>query len=278
MRCRAGASPSATRPSATHPIRRRCLIMGLSTQMVAWHEDFCRELAGRGLHVVRFDNRDVGHSTHLQAPAADDPPAAHALQARRQLHARGHGRRRGGPAERARARAGARDRRVDGRHDRPDARGAPSAGGALAGVDHVEHWQPAERAAGAASVYPIFLRAPAARARGVRRPRRAAVRGDRLARASQRDPARSARCRRAATTATTTPPARRDSSRRSSPRATARRNCARITAPTLVDARHRRPARAPSGGRATARAIPGAKLMSIDGHGPRPAARRVAED
>jgi pimeloyl-ACP methyl ester carboxylesterase len=41
------------------------LIMGLGTQMIAWHEDFCRELAERGLHVVRFDNRDIGHSTHL---------------------------------------------------------------------------------------------------------------------------------------------------------------------------------------------------------------------
>jgi pimeloyl-ACP methyl ester carboxylesterase len=41
------------------------LIMGLGTQMIAWHEDFCRELAGRGLYVVRFDNRDIGHSTHL---------------------------------------------------------------------------------------------------------------------------------------------------------------------------------------------------------------------
>jgi pimeloyl-ACP methyl ester carboxylesterase len=43
------------------------LIMGLGTQMVAWHEDFCRGLAGRGLHVVRFDNRDIGRSTHLRA-------------------------------------------------------------------------------------------------------------------------------------------------------------------------------------------------------------------
>jgi pimeloyl-ACP methyl ester carboxylesterase len=44
------------------------LIMGLGTQMVAWQEDFCLELASRGLHVVRFDNRDIGHSTHLQGP------------------------------------------------------------------------------------------------------------------------------------------------------------------------------------------------------------------
>jgi pimeloyl-ACP methyl ester carboxylesterase len=41
------------------------LVMGLGTQMIAWHEDFCRELARHGLHVVRFDNRDIGHSTHL---------------------------------------------------------------------------------------------------------------------------------------------------------------------------------------------------------------------
>ena len=37
-------------------------------QMVAWHEDFCRQLAAKGFHVVRFDNRDVGHSTHTQGP------------------------------------------------------------------------------------------------------------------------------------------------------------------------------------------------------------------
>jgi pimeloyl-ACP methyl ester carboxylesterase len=42
------------------------LIMGLGTQMVAWQEDFCGELAARGLYVVRFDNRDIGRSTHLQ--------------------------------------------------------------------------------------------------------------------------------------------------------------------------------------------------------------------
>jgi pimeloyl-ACP methyl ester carboxylesterase len=41
------------------------LIMGLATQMLAWQEDFCRELAGRGFYVVRFDNRDIGRSTHM---------------------------------------------------------------------------------------------------------------------------------------------------------------------------------------------------------------------
>ena len=41
------------------------LIMGLGTQMVAWHDDFCAELAGRGFFVIRHDNRDIGRSTHL---------------------------------------------------------------------------------------------------------------------------------------------------------------------------------------------------------------------
>ena len=45
------------------------LVMGLGTQMIAWHEDFCRRLAERGLHVVRFDNRDIGRSTHLEGRA-----------------------------------------------------------------------------------------------------------------------------------------------------------------------------------------------------------------
>ncbi|HEX3452772.1 MAG TPA: alpha/beta hydrolase [Solirubrobacteraceae bacterium] len=44
------------------------LIMGLGTQMVAWHEDFCRDLAARGYYVVRFDNRDIGRSTHAGGP------------------------------------------------------------------------------------------------------------------------------------------------------------------------------------------------------------------
>ena len=41
------------------------LVMGLGTQMLAWPDDFCQDLAERGHHVVRFDNRDVGLSTHL---------------------------------------------------------------------------------------------------------------------------------------------------------------------------------------------------------------------
>jgi pimeloyl-ACP methyl ester carboxylesterase len=43
------------------------LIMGLATQMLAWDEDFCAMLAGRGFRVVRFDNRDIGHSTKVES-------------------------------------------------------------------------------------------------------------------------------------------------------------------------------------------------------------------
>jgi pimeloyl-ACP methyl ester carboxylesterase len=43
------------------------LVMGLGTQMIGWHEDFCRMLAGRGFHVIRYDNRDIGRSTHIRA-------------------------------------------------------------------------------------------------------------------------------------------------------------------------------------------------------------------
>jgi pimeloyl-ACP methyl ester carboxylesterase len=38
--------------------------MGLGAQMIGWHDDFCRALAGE-LFVVRFDNRDVGRSQWL---------------------------------------------------------------------------------------------------------------------------------------------------------------------------------------------------------------------
>jgi len=42
------------------------LVMGLGAQMVAWDDAFCTRLAETGGHrVIRFDNRDIGHSTHL---------------------------------------------------------------------------------------------------------------------------------------------------------------------------------------------------------------------
>ena len=43
------------------------LVMGLATQMLAWDEEFCAMLAERGFRVVRFDNRDIGRSTKIKA-------------------------------------------------------------------------------------------------------------------------------------------------------------------------------------------------------------------
>ncbi len=47
------------------------LIMGLGAQMIAWDEEFCRGLVGRGFRVVRFDNRDVGRSSWWESPGLD---------------------------------------------------------------------------------------------------------------------------------------------------------------------------------------------------------------
>jgi pimeloyl-ACP methyl ester carboxylesterase len=46
------------------------LISGTGVQMLIWPDDFCAALADRGFQVARFDNRDMGLSTHLTgAPA-----------------------------------------------------------------------------------------------------------------------------------------------------------------------------------------------------------------
>ncbi len=60
------------------------LVMGLGVQMIGWPEDFCNELADEGFHVLRFDNRDVGRSTHV--PGA--PPTVRQLltRSRRAAH------------------------------------------------------------------------------------------------------------------------------------------------------------------------------------------------
>ncbi|TDD42862.1 alpha/beta hydrolase [Nonomuraea terrae] len=52
------------------------LVMGLGAQLIQWDEDFCRLLAEQGHHVVRFDNRDAGLSTHFHdagVPARGEP-------------------------------------------------------------------------------------------------------------------------------------------------------------------------------------------------------------
>src|SRR5437764_12336903 len=40
------------------------LVAGLGRQLIGWPDGFLRALVERGHHVARFDNRDVGESTH----------------------------------------------------------------------------------------------------------------------------------------------------------------------------------------------------------------------
>ena len=55
------------------------LIMGLGMQMLGWPEDFCTQLADRGFYVVRYDNRDIGRSTRIHGR----PPTAGQLLRRK---------------------------------------------------------------------------------------------------------------------------------------------------------------------------------------------------
>jgi pimeloyl-ACP methyl ester carboxylesterase len=52
------------------------LVMGVAMQMLAWPDAFCAELVDRGVQVIRFDNRDVGLSSHLHEAPTPDLPAA----------------------------------------------------------------------------------------------------------------------------------------------------------------------------------------------------------
>ncbi len=47
------------------------LVMGLGAQMTLWDTQFCERLAARGFYVVRFDNRDIGKSSRISTPPPD---------------------------------------------------------------------------------------------------------------------------------------------------------------------------------------------------------------
>lgn len=51
------------------------LIHGLAAQLVSWPDGFCSALVEAGLQVIRFDNRDVGRSTHIADAPVPDLPA-----------------------------------------------------------------------------------------------------------------------------------------------------------------------------------------------------------
>ena len=241
------------------------LIMGLGTQMIAWQEDFCRDLAARGFHVVRFDNRDIGHSTHLQGP----PPTV------RQLLLRSRGAARYKLSDMAEDAAGLlRELDLSPAHVIGASMGGMiaqtlaarhpkrvrSLTSIMSNTGSMRNGQPALK------LYPFFLRRPsigreqyvahferlfaAIGSRGL--PREPDEIRELATQSYERDhdPAGAGR-QLAAIIA---------SGDRTS-------ELRRITAPTLVVHGTADPLVRPSGGRATARAIAGAKLLSIDGMG-----------
>jgi len=44
------------------------LVMGLGMHLIHWDLELCRQLADRGFHIIRYDNRDAGRSTKIDAP------------------------------------------------------------------------------------------------------------------------------------------------------------------------------------------------------------------
>jgi pimeloyl-ACP methyl ester carboxylesterase len=254
------------------------LIMGLGTQMIAWHEDFCTELAARGLHVVRFDNRDIGRSTHLDGA----PPNIFQLLTRN--------------------RAAAQYRLTDMANDAagllreldlaPAHVIGASMGGMIAQTLAARHPQcvrslvsimsnTGSRWAGQPGLrmYPIFLRRPARGREGFVEHTTQLF----TAIGSQGLPQDTDDIRQLAGTSY---------DRDRDPAGTGRQLAAiiasgdrtaelrRITVPTLVIHGTTDRLIGPSGGRATARAIPGSKLMMIDGMGhdlPRVAWRKIID-
>ncbi|MBA3263617.1 MAG: alpha/beta hydrolase [Thermoleophilaceae bacterium] len=47
------------------------LVMGLGMQLIHWDRELCEQLAERGFYVIRFDNRDSGRSTKIDARVPD---------------------------------------------------------------------------------------------------------------------------------------------------------------------------------------------------------------
>jgi pimeloyl-ACP methyl ester carboxylesterase len=255
------------------------LVMGLGTQMIAWPEAFCRALAERGYYVIRYDNRDVGRSTHMRGYR---PPTIRQLLLR----------------DKRAARYTLADMADDGMRlldhlgiERPHVVGA-SMGGMIAQtmaarhpdrvlslasiMSNTGHWW---RGTPGLRIYPIFLRRPASNREGAvesfvsvfkligspgfqfdeKETRRAAElsydRGYNPAGAGRQLAAILAAGDRTAEVRT-------------------------IKAPTVVIHGTKDRMVRPSGGRATAAAIPGAKLVTIEGMGhdfPRAAWDRIVD-
>jgi pimeloyl-ACP methyl ester carboxylesterase len=62
------------------------LIAGLGQQLHSWPDEFAATLAGRGYRVIRFDNRDVGRSTHAGFPKPNPLAILRGGSDKRQYH------------------------------------------------------------------------------------------------------------------------------------------------------------------------------------------------
>jgi pimeloyl-ACP methyl ester carboxylesterase len=241
------------------------LIMGLGTQMIAWQEDFCRELAGRGLHVVRFDNRDIGRSSHVEGR----PPTALQLLRRSRRAARytlgdmaedtaGLLRELDlAPAHVIGASMGGMIAHTLAARHREMARSLVSI---MSNTGSIRHGQPSPR------LYPMFLRrAPREREPFIDHMEHVFVKIG--SRRLPRDPLelRELAAHSYDRDHDAAGPGRQLAAIIASGDRTA--ELRRIVAPTLVIHGTDDPLVAPSGGRATARAIPGAQLMMVDGMG-----------
>jgi pimeloyl-ACP methyl ester carboxylesterase len=61
------------------------LVMGLGGQLIDWPEGFVDELVAHGFRVILFDNRDSGLSTEIDGPPPTRPQLAKAIVLRRPL-------------------------------------------------------------------------------------------------------------------------------------------------------------------------------------------------
>jgi pimeloyl-ACP methyl ester carboxylesterase len=240
--------------------------MGLGTQMLGWHEGFCAQLADRGYFVIRYDNRDIGRSTHFKG---HKPPTITQLLLR----------------DKSAAAYSLADMADDGVGlldalgiERAHVAGA-SMGGMIAQLIAANH---PDRVLSLASImsntghrwkgmpglriYPIFMRRPADNREGVIESTVSTFRTI----GSPEYPFDEEELRRVA---------QLSYERGYNPAGTARQLAAiitsgdrdddlrRISAPTVVIHGTRDLMVRPSGGRATAKAIPGARLIEIDGMG-----------
>jgi len=248
------------------------LIMGLGTQMLAWHEDFCEQLASRGFNVVRFDNRDIGHSTHMHGRPPTIPQlltrnkraASYTLGDMAEDTAGLLSKLELAPAHVIGASMGGMIAQTLAARYPQKVRSLVSI---MSNTGRLGSGQPALR------IYPLFLRrVPLGRHASALEREAFVAAADRLfavigSTGIERDPSEIREL------------AAKSYDRDHDPNGTGRQLAAiiasgdrtkelrRITAPTLVIHGTADPLVSPSGGRATARAIPGARFMSIEGMG-----------